>query len=97
MATMHFAKFHTSLIFSIEPCLFPIDIASPRFFSRHDPSDETAIAKLFGDKTVDEFPEEEEEEDDPRLMYLDPKDWKVSPIDCFSCHCCNWNLSILIT
>ncbi|KAI9187830.1 Zuotin [Blastocladiella emersonii ATCC 22665] len=61
------------------PRSLPIDIASPRFFARADPTDEAAIAALFGDKTVDEFPAEEsddEDADEEFLLELDPKEWR---------------------
>ncbi|KAJ3370657.1 DnaJ (Hsp40), sub C, member 2 [Allomyces arbusculus] len=57
----------------------PIDRASPRFAERHDPSDESALAALFGAATVDKFPEDDDDEADvidPRMMFLDPTQWK---------------------
>ncbi|KAI9175325.1 Zuotin [Blastocladiella emersonii ATCC 22665] len=63
------------------PRTLPLDLASPRFFSRSDPTDETAIAALFGARTVDEFPAESDADDadDADLEYLltlDPVAWK---------------------
>ncbi|KNE61874.1 hypothetical protein AMAG_07146 [Allomyces macrogynus ATCC 38327] len=57
----------------------PIDRASPRFSERHDPADESALAELFGAATVDKFPEDDDDEADvidPRMMFLDPTQWK---------------------
>ncbi|KNE62877.1 hypothetical protein AMAG_08054 [Allomyces macrogynus ATCC 38327] len=57
----------------------PIDRASPRFAERHDPADESALAALFGAATVDKFPEDDDDEADvidPRMMFLDPTQWK---------------------
>ncbi|KAI9221352.1 hypothetical protein BC828DRAFT_381236 [Blastocladiella britannica] len=59
----------------------PIDIASPRYHTRADPTDESALAALFGERTVDEFPAETDADDDNEaeldfLYALDPKKWK---------------------
>ncbi|KAJ3359239.1 DnaJ (Hsp40), sub C, member 2 [Allomyces javanicus] len=57
----------------------PIDRASPRFAARHEPVDESALAALFGTATVDKFPEDDDDEADvidPRMMFLDPTEWK---------------------
>ncbi|ORZ32554.1 hypothetical protein BCR44DRAFT_1440095 [Catenaria anguillulae PL171] len=64
------------------PRALPIDLASPRFHVRDHPLDESPIAALFGDNTVDEFPAESDSDDGEDadeqdfLDSLDPKNWK---------------------
>ncbi|KAI9223793.1 hypothetical protein BC828DRAFT_375133 [Blastocladiella britannica] len=65
------------------PRKLPIDQASPRFHTRADPTDETALAALFGVRAVDVFPAEDTtnsdsaDDDAAFLATLDPKEWKA--------------------